>query len=108
MSTRRTLRLGVCRYSNSCFGVTLLVFGRTGFSPWGEGFEDNDDDAKLLIDGFDVIAGEAGRLIKEFIVIVIGVLDGLGPGSMESEGNDFKRGSSTSSTPGSNDSELVG
>lgn len=54
--------------------------------------EESGEDARLLIDGFEVITGEAGRLMKAFMVGVIGVLDGRGPGSIDNDGNCLKRG----------------
>jgi len=44
---------------------------------------------KARFEGFGYVmwAGEAGRLMKELRVGVIGVLDGLGPGSTGSTGN---------------------
>lgn len=65
----------------------------------GEVFEESGDDARLLIDGFEVITGEAGRLMNAFMVGVIGVLEGRGPGSIDNDGNCLKRGEVGISTP---------
>lgn len=66
-----------------------MVFnsGITGFSGTGDAFEMSGVDARLLIEGLEVIVGEAGRLMKAFMVGVIGVLEGRGPGSMDNDGN---------------------
>ena len=63
-----------------------MVFdtGITGFSGTGDVFEDNGEDATLC--GFGAIDGEAGQLMKAFMVGVIGVLGGRGPGSMDNDG----------------------
>ena len=71
----------------------------TGFSGTGDVFEEIGGDAKLLIDGFEMTAGEAGRLIKAFIVGAIGVLEGRGPGSMDNDGKCLKCGEFDGSTP---------
>lgn len=78
-----------------------MVFdaGITGFSGTGDVFEESGEDARLFIVGFGAIDGEAGRLMKAFMVGVIGVLEGRGPGSMDNDGKCLNRGEDGISAP---------
>lgn len=90
MSTTRVLRPGASRYSRRISGRIVFDAGTTGFSGTGDAFEESEADARLLIDDFDVTSGEVGRLMREFMVGVIGVLEGRGPGSIDNDGNCLK------------------
>lgn len=87
MSTTRVLRPGAYKYSRKSSGMMVFDVEIAGFSGTGDVFGGSGEDARLLIDGFKAIVGEAGRLMKGFTVGVIGVLEGRGPGSMDNDGN---------------------
>jgi hypothetical protein len=78
---------GETKYSCKSSGRIVFDAGTTGFSGTGDGFEESGEDGRPLIDRFEVIAGEAGRLTKAFTVGVMGVLAGRGPGSIDRDGN---------------------
>lgn len=77
----------------------MFVGGIVGFSNIGDDFGESGEDARLLMDGFEVIAGEAGRLMKEFMIGVMGVLEGRGPGSIDNDGNGLRAENIDESTP---------
>jgi hypothetical protein len=99
MSTTRVLRPGASKYSRRSSGRMVFDAGITDFSGTGDDFEESGEGARLLIDGFGAIDGEAGRLMKAFMVGVIGVLEGRGPGSMDNDGKCLNRGEVGISTP---------
>ena len=59
-STTRVLRPGAYRYSRRSSGRMVFDSGMTGFSGIGDVFEEREESARLLIEDFDVIIGEAG------------------------------------------------
>lgn len=89
ISISNTCRLRACMYSNRAFGRTVFVTGSSGFSVLGVGegaFGPSPDGLAFALIGLGR-EGDPGRLRKALAVGVIGVLDGLGPGSTGSEGN---------------------